>query len=251
METNNNNLSFNRNSEFPDQKRKKFAIIIINNNQLPSATADEKHLSTLFKNYLLFEDIYVLINKSDIPLDKDIKCTVCSTGSSLIENLLKTIKSIEGEADLIITLSSHGYANGNYNYFYFNGMKIDDVLFHSTIVDSLSLNVRCLILIDTCQSGTMMNLPYNTNIPLSIDGQHDLYKHKMVACISATNDYQGDQDDISDLGFDGGLTASFIDYQILNTKDKSKSIINFFNYHLNRVKLVGVNPNLSFDDPNF
>jgi hypothetical protein len=274
-----NNVKFNRKSLFPNPKNKKIAIIILNIANLPSAISDGKHLATLFESYLKFDHLYIFINQSDPSLEREwslksnLTYTVCDTSTILIEYVSKTLKSIDDNADVIITLSSHGYANGSHNYFYFNnnlkscletesnnGM-IDDIQLHCVILNNLSSTVRCLILIDTCQSGTMMNLPYSTlqinnllgyletSSNSNLEDHLETTSNKMVVCISATNDYQGDSDDISDLGFDGGLSASFIDY--FDKEDTSKTIIDFYNYHCQRVNPTGIQPVLSYNQKDF
>ncbi len=156
------------------------------------------------------------------------------------------------DCDLVITISSHGYASGNNNYIVYNGQKIIDYELNKMIVPNIKDNVNCLVLIDTCQSGSMIKLSYQTLdlIKHSIQNNNNIIYKSNIVSISATLNNQYDMDDISYFGFGGGLTSAYIDY-IIDKKNEFLSIKDFFNYYNNRVKAHRVQAMLSFNNLDF
>lgn len=95
-----------------------------------------------------------------------------------------------------------------------NGEIIIDDELHNAIVSPLkSPGISLLTLVDTCHSGTMLDLPFWT-----IDMQHSVVDGKVdpsclstIYSISACSDSESSMDDVSMFGFDGGLIAAFLD----------------------------------------
>lgn len=138
--------------------------------------------------------------------------------------------------DILLILSTHGYCThhsiaslsscaertGCDQNIQLNGQIIIDDDLHAAIVGPLqSEKIHLLCLIDTCHSGTMLDLPYWT-IDLkqqTVDGKVDPCCKSSIYSISACSDTESSMDDISCFGFDGGLIAAYLDSW--EQKDKS------------------------------
>ena len=80
-----------------------------------------------------------------------------------------------------------------------------------------STAAQIIVLADMCQSGCFLNL----------NASSDSSESPKIFCISACNANEFDQDDISVMGFDGGLTADLIDYL---TMSNVFNVSDFFQY---------------------
>jgi hypothetical protein len=238
---------------FPSPTTHKSAVCIVNSANLPSATLDGKNLGTTLAT-LGFNEIIIIVDSDNAKkrlISSNNVVVVAQNKNELISYLLehiKTLNAMNRPVDFVFTLSSHGYACGNHNYINFDGSIINDSEFHN-IFNSLSKNIRCLALIDTCQSGTMLNLRYCTSNCLNIiDENVENNSDVNLVCISAVSDCQSDSDDISELGYGGGLTCGFIDYVF---EKNHLTVGDFYKAQCQRVISSGVNPLLSFNNVNF
>lgn len=141
-------------------------------------------------------------------------------------------------------MSSHGYANNDKNYIMWNDNKITDQQFNDVLSNNMLKTLHCLSLIDTCQSGTMLNLNYQTKDFILYKSENLSNSVLDIVCIGAVDDNEYDQDDISCFGYGGGLTSSFVDFIHINSFDV-KSIKIFFIYYKNRISSLNHHPILS------
>jgi len=74
-----------------------------------------------------------------------------------------------------------------------------------------------IVLADMCRSGCFLGFPKVT----IQDGENleSKTKTKEIYCITACDSSEYDQDDISEMGFDGGLTADLVDFLIENQEN--------------------------------
>lgn len=231
-------------------------IIIVNSTNLYSSICDAVNLIHLYCENFKPRNIYVISNdeittssiqkKVNDKLFNFITCDIKYIIShNLIDGIVHTIKVIEN--NFIMCLSSHGYANGDNNYIIWNGCKVTDQQFHDVITNNISNSVHCFSLIDTCQSGTMLNLNYQTKDLISYKPENLSDSILNIVCIGAVDDNEYDQDDISDFGYGGGLTSSFIDFMHNNICDV-KTIRTFFIYYKNRISVLNHHPVLSLNN---
>jgi hypothetical protein len=243
---------------FPNPNKSKYTIVVVNNSDvLPSAICDGQHLATLFNEVIKMTHIYIVVD-SMLGMKKISDSLKRYSNISYLYlptkmDALSTITIIVGslyECDLIITISSHGYANGDINYINYNGSTIYDYEINRAVLAKMQKSVNCFVLIDACQSGTGLNLNYKTIDLITYSAENPSSDNHNIVCISAVSDYQYDEDDISDLGFDGGLTAAFIDYNMENV-DAYTSIGGFYKYYNDKMKKCGRQPILSFNNIDF
>lgn len=254
------------NDTFPDAGRKRVAILVINPDGLPSAQADATHLSRLFNMYLHFDDIHVLMstNAANKALEEEIDrmnaghLTVCEclTPQDVCHMLTHTVKSLASNAlptDIVVEFSSHGYFTGTRNYLLWHGQLLWDTAAHDAIVPFLPESIRCLVLVDACACGEFMVLSYQTTdlVHYKNESKHPDFQHPNVVCISAVSNQQFDMDDISDLGFGGGLSCAWIDYHIEHIDGDRPSIGGFHRYYQARIRPTNNVSILSFNDSSF
>lgn len=243
-------------NKFPADNTKKRAIIMVNSDNLVSATFDGIHLSKLFNDILHFDNINILANAQD-SLDKikaktgeykNITLTLCKTKSVLLSNLSLLLNNDE---NIVFVMSSHGYAHGDTNYIKYMGELIYDYEWNKTIQTSLHENAHCLTLVDACQSGTELNLNYKTSDLITYSYENkNVNNTKKIICISSVSDTEYDEDNVSELGFGGGLTSAYIDY-CYEHKNNIMTIHDFFIYYQNRMKKCGKHSLLSFNCVDF
>jgi hypothetical protein len=250
---------FTKLTPFPEPNKPLYLILLVNSYNLVSSTFDGMHLSTLFNDKLNATHIYILCDnvnsekKMMANLTKYNNITVihCDKNIDVLNNLTNLITKLEN-CDLCITISSHGYAQQDHNYIIFNNTKINDYEFNKSIVADMKPTVNCLILIDACQSGTEINLNYQTcDIELkkyTPENKSDNINN--VVSISAVTDSQYSEDDISDLGFDGALCSAFIDYYYEHI-DKMPCIGGFYQYYSKRLANAKKQSILSFNNIHF
>lgn len=229
-------------------------IIVINSANLYSSICDAVNLIHLYSEKFVPRNIFVVINNANTTsiIEKKVneKVHVTSdvkyiTSCNLVDDLALVIKSISN--NFILCLSSHGYANGDKNYIIWNGRKITDQQFHDVLTNNMLKTLHCLSLIDTCQSGTMLNLNYQTKDLISYRPENLSDSVLNIVCIGAVDDNEYDQDDISDFGYGGGLTSSLIDFMHSDTSS-TKTIKTFFLYYKNRISVLSHHPVLSMNN---
>jgi hypothetical protein len=192
---------------------------------------------TKFKNAYLHESIRLLNKKS-------IKCLIDLENIKIINIshhnftslLYDTINNIT-DKQILLSISCHGYTSSHNpnnktesdnkdEYICINNQRIlDDDLFNSVNIP----NKQIFCLIDTCSSGTMLDLPYVYDIQ-----QNTSYMENNLICkpeiftLSACKDTEYDSDSFSNIyGYGGGLTSVFLDYICTNKKINIFTLINF------------------------
>ena len=249
---------FSYKSNFPEINKNKYGIILINSFNLPSAIFDAKHLIDLYENTIKLNHIFVYVDNND-NLNKiknndskkkydNITFCYANNKNNLITNLTALFNTFN-VCDLIFSISSHGYANNDKNYIIYNGEHVFDYEFN-TLIKNINHSVNCLVLIDACQSGTEMNLNYKTTDLLHISNENISNNTNNIVSISAVSDSQFDMDDISDLGYGGGLTSAFIDYY-LEKIDEHLCIGGFYKYYNKRSLGHHTQSILSFNNKSF
>jgi len=242
---------------FPNNKNNNYGIILVNSFNLSSAINDGINLSILLNDVLNFDHVFIIVD-NQASLNKiserlitytNITSVYCENKNMLFTSIADIInKLIDG--NIIICISSHGYANGDVNYIIYNNEHIYDYELNFTILNKMSHNINCIVLVDACQSGTEFNLNYKTTDLINYSTENKCQFTHNIICISAVSDYQYDEDDISDMGYDGGLTSAFIDYYKENDITNC-TIGGFYLYYSNRISTQNVQSTLSFNNIDF
>ena len=224
------------------------AIIIINSYDLYSSILDGVHLIRLYNDYFNMNKITIVVDNSNV-IDKIKEKCHDSVNFVVHNNLLEIFGEIlcNTNYNFILSLSSHGYANGDKNYIFWNRKKTYDYELKNCIDQNMKSNLNCFIIVDTCQSGTMFNLNYQTKDLITFKPENLSQCALNIICVGAVDDTEYNQDDLSDFGYGGGLSSSFIDFISEKIGD---NIRDFFIYHKNRVGQIGKHPVLSFNDKN-
>jgi hypothetical protein len=147
--------------------------------------------------------------------------------SDCLDKINTYIRGLPSGAELLFVLSAHGYSkratktrcgkelNDRSEYVLLQGVPIFDYELFTSLYGKMSPDTRSLCLIDTCHSGTMLDLEY-----LSSDGGAQfrrswtpLTKRPLSVCISACDDDELAGEDISTYGGWGGkLVCQYLDY---------------------------------------
>ena len=166
------------------------------------------------------------------------------TKHDLIRRIQETVRNLhDSSCCLLFTLSSHGFStslpsrrylemNGRSEYVQIGRERVMDYeLFHA-LYGQMSLDVFSLCLIDTCHSGTMLDLEYMSSDGIQfVRSKTPLKPRPRSVCISACNDEEMAGEDISTFGGWGGkLTCVFLDY-ICTLKSKTCFSIPLFYAH--------------------
>lgn len=230
-------------------------IIVVNSLNLYSSICDAVNLVHLFRDIFVCKNIFILSNDKNTSdtIENKIKLLnfqheiIYIVSHNLLYELEQTIKKINN--NFLFCLSSHGYALADKNYINWNGKKVTDEQFHDVLSLNMKKSLYCLSLIDTCQSGTMLNLNYQTKDLINYKPENLSNSSLNIVCIGAVDDNEYDQDDISDFGYGGGLTSAFIDF--MKSNNETKTIKTFFLYYKNRVSALGHHPVLSLNFDHF
>lgn len=167
-----------------------------------------------------------------------VPCTVLSdaafSGATLVntkEQLLLQLSTARRPAStLLFVLSAHGYSavlprsatselDGRSEYVSVSGERVYDFELCSALLDRAPDRFRCVALLDTCHSGTLLDLDY-----VSFDGvaatrslvpalNTQTTGLEWCVCLSACTDAELAGEDISEYaGWGGKLVGAFLDY---------------------------------------
>jgi hypothetical protein len=255
-------FSFSSNSDFPPKSSyiQNIAVVLINSANLISATNDAKNLPKLYVDKLNFSHVYMLFDndstlnqtKSTLTSYTNITYAAPQSKNDLLLILLDILNNLENTY-CVLHISSHGYCSGfDNNYLIWNTNVLTDIEINTTFTTALNskANTFLVVLADACQTGTICNLNYKTLDLINYESENNTAQNTNIICISAVSDQQYDPDDISDLGFDGGLTSGLIDY-FYELYDNKPTIGDFFKYYTNRIGPLGLNSILSFNLKSF
>ena len=121
------------------------------------------------------------------------------------------------ESDILFVMSSHGYSAGVHQFVTLNGVKVTDVDLGRAVYVNMHQSSLSLCLLDTCHSGTLLDLRHHTSIDalsitsipssVAVSGQNAL-----SIAIGACADQESSEEGISTAGgWGGGLIAEFLD----------------------------------------
>lgn len=137
------------------------------------------------------------------------------------------VAALAENTDLLFLVSGHGYSvpatgvhknaelNGRSECLHIGRTILYDYELFETLYKHMRLDTRSFCLIDTCHSGTMLDLEY-----LSLDGglttqrsRQRLCRRPFSVCISACADSEVAGEDVSDFGGWGGkLVSAYLDF---------------------------------------
>jgi hypothetical protein len=126
-----------------------------------------------------------------------------------------------------LSLSSHGYSglkctdgsdrDGRDEYIRVFGQVVRDGELRKWFLEPLRQGTCVFILVDTCHSGTMFDLPWVVGGDYKLEMENQLPLQADIWCFSACDDRQSAMDDIGERGYSGGLVAAVSDWVLENT----------------------------------
>jgi hypothetical protein len=155
-------------------------------------------------------DVHILVDKADC-----------------LQQIENYVDGLPHAADLLFVISAHGYSsrattsrmayelNGRSEYVRLHTQPVYDYELFKALYQKMAPDTRSFCLVDTCHSGTMLDLEY-----LSRDGgllftrsRTPLLRRPISVCISACDDNELAGEDISQFaGWGGKLICQFLDY---------------------------------------
>jgi hypothetical protein len=124
-----------------------------------------------------------------------------------------TVKRESVQKDILFVISSHGYVHGSHEFIKFKGSTIMDTEIRDCFYSNMDDSCLSLCLIDTCHSGSMMDLPYRFDGKTHSVFQDDYPIKPNSICISACSEQETAGEDISSFGGWGGkLVCQFLDF---------------------------------------
>jgi len=187
-------------------------IISSSAGDLPSAFHDVMTYSTIMKK-IGYTTHYILDLTPNEMKSVDISENVY-TNLNVLPQLLS---SLTDRDEAIITLSSHGFLSTFDSDYY---IKFgNDVYTHSTIMNWIyTSKAKTLVIIDTCHSGGICPVYLKPK-----DTSH-------ITILTSCSESEMDNDDISYLGFGGGLTTAIADYINIHYVFSLNDIDNIYKY---------------------
>jgi len=133
----------------------------------------------------------------------------------MLHSLTAAVSAESVHKDILLVVSSHGYSSGAHQYIVCNSERITDTQLGNAFYGPMHPSCRSLCLLDTCHSGTLLDLRYHTvangvsivSNPGSVSGEH-----VESVVIAACNDQESSEEGISLAGgWGGGLVAELLD----------------------------------------
>jgi hypothetical protein len=137
----------------------------------------------------------------------------------MLHSLTAAVSTESVHKDILLVVSSHGYSSGAHQYIMCNGDHVTDTQLGNAFYGLMHTSCRSLCLMDTCHSGTLLDLRYHTaangvcivSNPGSVSGAH-----VESVVIAACNDQESSEEGISSAGgWGGGLVAELLDSFLL------------------------------------
>jgi len=162
-----------------------------------------------------------IILTDSLKYTKDKNTILIKNKNHFLDILSEKVNKYSKTHDILFTISAHGYnkyskteIDHTDEYIIINGQHVLDSDIRNYFYKNMDDNCLSLCLVDTCHSGTMLDLPF-----ISTDGknykkvENILVNKPYSYCISACNDNQLAGEDISYYGgFGGKLICIFLDY---------------------------------------
>jgi hypothetical protein len=171
---------------------------------------------------LICQEIHRLNHKLSlcIPLPNIHRVIMIKNKSEFLTRIKEYASSLSGEG--VVVLSSHGYSglpdhrqsesDGKNEYIRVHGQTVTDDELHDNLVQTIQHNVTLYAIVDTCSSGTMLDLPYSMSTAGVVE-ENKWSCPGSIYCWSACGDRQSDPDDLSSrYGYSGGLSSVILDH---------------------------------------
>lgn len=202
----------------------------LNDSDLPSTIFDIVHLYMLFFEHKMSKEIHLLSMNTEYTKRVFVNEHSRLAAKGLISLSLKepkveefsisTLKSLlQPHKKIVVSISGHGYSgiqdvnesDNRGEYIQASRIIRDDELFHI-----FNLPSDILILVDTCHSGTMIDLPLVMNSDGSYRQENKNITRGNIISISSVSDSQLSMDSFSTYGFGGNLISNYIDFVLTN-----------------------------------
>ena len=220
------------------------ALLANGNSSYRDVTSISALLHTKWNSKItIITDNKEILKRTRYMLSDDVSVIEISSKDTLLHEIKFYISNLKPGQDLFFTLSSHGYTrhvpfracyeiSGMSEYIMIKNECIMDYELLDVINNGSNVNLT-FALIDTCHSGTMLDLDYISYDGTSFIRSKTIQKknNSNIICISACNDYETVGEDISTFGGWGGkLICYFLDY--MEFRD-SLNMVQFFKHILN------------------
>ena len=195
---------------------------------LTSSYRDVSNMSTLCINKFDIKEITIVTDNAQKVQVNNPKVTIVVPTNKVdfLGRITEFVARVQQKSTIVFTLSAHGYTkkasrdriafemDKHTEYIKFGNEMITDTELFEALYSKMHDSIKSVCFIDTCHSGTMLDLEY-----LSNDGK--TFHRSPVAnmsrpdsvCISACSDNELVGEDISEYGGWGGkLTCALLDY---------------------------------------
>ena len=193
-----------------------------------SSYRDSLHVSTQCRLVWPSCKVVCITDKKDLLVQEGTQVEHVTSAKAMLESISRIVRVYSTTHDVLFTLSAHGYTRGRQQYLLVRGTCATDSDVGAAIFGGANAACTVLCLLDTCHSGTLIDLEWTSS-----DCRHFLQQSRHTATdaigvvISACADNEVDQDSFSrKYGWGGGLTSEFVDF--LNQATGMIDVIDFF-----------------------
>jgi hypothetical protein len=159
----------------------------------------------------------------------------------MLSSIAGISRSLRKGTDLLFSMSSHGWStvvahrkllemNGRSEFVKVGNEMVMDYELFDSLYNEMQEDIVSLCLIDTCHSGTMLDLEFISNDGIYFTrSKTPLRSRPLSVCISACSDNETAGEDVSTYaGWGGKLTCQFLDYANLLKPSTCIKVLDFY-----------------------
>lgn len=223
---------------FPVRK-KIIAIIVSLHANGNSSYRDAQNLRDLTKKTWNENGRSIILTDNIDPFNDTTDIYLVKNKNEFLIKLTDVVTKYSEEYDILFTISAHGYSLGEDEFIRVRNDKVIDYEIRDALYNQMHVFCHSFCLVDTCHSGSMLDLPWQSENGLAT--MFKMNKEKDAKnlcwnsyCISACNDIELSGEDVSNFGGWGGrLIGCFLDYVVQHNTERKYTkihIINFYKY---------------------